>query len=427
MTALLPVASTRGPATYDVAAVRADFPVLSREIGGRPLVYLDNASSSHKPRQVLDAERAFVEQHYSNVHRGVHTLSQEATDAYEAARDNVAAFLGAADAHEVVFTKNATEAYNLVAYSFGNARAGSRFAIGPGDEVCVTEMEHHSNLVPWQMLCERTGATLRWIPLTDEGRLDLTELDDLVNERTKVLAFVHVSNILGTANPVERLVARAREVGAYVLLDGAQSAPHQVVDVQGLGVDFFVATGHKMLAPSGVGVLWGRRELLDAMPPFLGGGSMIEVVSMGGSTYAPAPERFEAGTPVISQAVALAAACDYLRDVGLDRIRAHEQVLTARLLEGIRSLDGVSVIGPDSTEMRGSSVSFAVEGVHPHDVGQSLDELGIAVRVGHHCAAPVCRRYGVPATTRASSYLYNTEGEIDALLEGLAHVQRFWT
>jgi cysteine desulfurase/selenocysteine lyase len=419
-------------ATYDVAAVRADFPVLSREIGGRPLVYLDNASSSHKPRQVLDAERAFVEQHYSNVHRGVHTLSQEATDAYEAARDNVAAFLGAADAHEVVFTKNATEAYNLVAYSFGNASSsgrtsGSRFAIGPGDEVCVTEMEHHSNLVPWQMLCERTGATLRWIPLTDEGRLDLSELDVLVNERTKVLAFVHVSNILGTATPVERLVARAREVGAYVLLDGAQSAPHQLVDVQALGVDFFVATGHKMLAPSGVGVLWGRRELLDAMPPFLGGGSMIEVVSMGGSTYAPAPERFEAGTPVISQAVALAAACDYLRNVGLDRIQAHEQVLTARLLEGIRSLDGVSVIGPDSTQMRGSSVSFAVEGVHPHDVGQSLDELGIAVRVGHHCAAPVCRRYGVPATTRASSYLYNTEGEIDALLEGLAHVQRFWT
>ena len=422
MTALLAQGTS-----YDVEAVRADFPVLTRVIGGRPLVYLDNASSSHKPRQVLDAERAFVEQHYSNVHRGVHTLSQEATDAYEAARTTVAAFLGAADPHEVVFTKNATEAYNLVAYSFGNARAGSRFALGPGDEVCVTEMEHHSNLVPWQMLCERTGATLRWIPLTDEGRLDLSELETLVNERTKVLAFVHVSNILGTANPVETLVARAREVGAFVLVDGAQSAPHQVVDVQALGADFFVATGHKMLAPSGIGVLWGRRELLDAMPPFLGGGSMIEVVQMGGSTYAPAPERFEAGTPVISQAVALAAACDYLREVGLDRITAHEQVLTARLLEGLRDLDGVSVIGPDSLHSRGSAVSFAVEGVHPHDVGQSLDELGIAVRVGHHCAAPVCRRYGVPATTRASSYLYNTEGEIDALLEGIRTVQRFWS
>jgi cysteine desulfurase/selenocysteine lyase len=414
------------PAPYDVDAVRADFPVLSRTVFGHPLVYLDNASSSHKPRQVLDAERAFVEQHYSNVHRGVHTLSQEATDRYEAARATVASFLGASDAREVVFTKNATEAYNLVAYSFGNARAGSRFALGPGDEVCVTEMEHHSNLVPWQMLCERTGATLRWIPLTEDGRLDLSELDALVNERTKVLAFVHVSNILGTENPVDVLVARAREVGALTLLDGAQSAPHQVVDVAALGVDFFVLTGHKMLAPSGVGVLWGRRELLDAMPPFLGGGSMIEVVQMSGSTYAAAPERFEAGTPVISQAVALAAACDYLSDLGLDRVQAHEQALTARLIEGIRSLDGVRVIGPDSMRSRGAAVSFAIDDVHPHDVGQSLDELGIAVRVGHHCAAPVCRRYGVPATTRASSYLYNTDAEIDALLTGIATVQSFW-
>jgi cysteine desulfurase / selenocysteine lyase len=412
--------------SYDVEAVRADFPVLSRTVNGRPLVYLDNASSSHKPRQVLDAERAFVEQHYSNVHRGVHTLSQEATDAYEAARGTVARFLGAADAHEVVFTKNATEAYNLVAYSFGNAKAGERFALGPGDEVCVTEMEHHSNLVPWQMLCERTGATLRWFSLTEDGRLDLTDLDSLVNERTKVLAFVHVSNILGTENPVEVLVRRAREVGALVLLDGAQSAPHQPVDVQALGVDFFVATGHKMLAPSGVGVLWGRKELLDAMPPFLGGGSMIEVVRMDGSTYAAAPERFEAGTPVISQAVALAAACDYLSGVGLDAVQAHERQLTARLLDGLRALPGVRVIGPDTLELRGSAVSFDVDGVHPHDAGQSLDELGIAVRVGHHCAAPVCRRYGVAATTRASSYLYNTEDDIDALVAAIPQVQRFW-
>jgi cysteine desulfurase/selenocysteine lyase len=412
---------------YDVASVRADFPVLGRQVNGRPLVYLDNASSSHKPRQVLDAERAFVEQHYSNVHRGVHTLSQEATDAYEAARERVARFLGAPDHREVVFTKNATEAYNLVAYSFGNAAAGSRFALGPGDEVCVTEMEHHSNLVPWQMLCERTGATLRWIPLTDEGRLDLSDLDALVNERTKVLAFVHVSNILGTANPVERLVARARQVGALTLLDGAQSAPHQPVDVAALGVDFFVLTGHKMLAPSGIGVLWGRRELLDAMPPFLGGGSMIEAVRMAGSTYAPSPERFEAGTPVISQAVALAAACDYLDGIGLSNVLAHEQALTGRLLEGLRGLPGVRVIGPDSMEMRGAAVSFALDDIHPHDVGQSLDELGIAVRVGHHCAAPVCRRYAVPATTRASSYLYNTDAEIDVLLEGITSVQRFWS
>jgi len=412
--------------TYDVQALRADFPVLSRTVNGHPLVYLDNASSAHRPVQVLDAEREFVAQHWSNVHRGVHTLSQESTDAYERARGTVATFLGG-DHDEIVFTKNATEAYNLVAYSFGNAKAGERFSIGPGDEVCITEMEHHSNLVPWQMLCERTGATLRWFGLTDDGRLDLSQLDELVNERTKVLAFVHVSNLLGTENPVELLVRRAREVGALVLLDGAQSAPHQAVDVRALGVDFFVATGHKMLGPSGVGVLWGRKELLDAMPPFMGGGSMIEVVQMSASTYAPAPERFEAGTPVVSQAVALAAACDYLSTVGMDRIAAHEQVLTARLLDGLRRIDGIRVIGPDSVLMRGSAVSFTVEGVHPHDVGQSLDDLGIAVRVGHHCAAPICRRYGVPATARASSYLYNTEAEIDRLLEGIGQVKAFWS
>jgi len=410
---------------FDVAAVRADFPVLQRVIHGKPLVYLDNASSSHKPRQVLDAEREFVEQHYSNVHRGVHTLSQEATDGYEAARSTVAAFLGAQH-DEIVFTKNATEAYNLVAYSFGNAPVGSPFHLGPGDEVCVTEMEHHSNLVPWQMLCQRTGATLRWIGLTDEGRLDLSDLDELVNERTRILAFTQVSNILGTENDVALLVAKARSVGAYTLVDGAQSAPHQVVDVHALGADFFVLTGHKMLGPSGVGVLWGRKELLDQMPPFLGGGSMIEVVQMGVSTYAAAPERFEAGTPVISQAVGLAAACDYLAAVGLDAVQAHEKTLTAKLLDGLRSLPGASVLGPDTTEMRGSAVSFVVDGVHPHDVGQSLDDLGIAVRVGHHCAAPVCRRYGVPATARASSYLYNTEQEIDTLLEGITQVQAFW-
>ena len=413
------------PTTYDVAAVRADFAVLSREVNGHPLVYLDNASSSHKPRQVLDAERLFVERHYSNVHRGVHTLSQEATDTYEAARATVARFLGAGH-DEVVFTKNATEACNLVAYSFGNAAPGSPFHLGPGDEVCVTEMEHHSNLVPWQMLCERTGATLRWIGLTDEGRLDLSALDELVNERTRMLAFVHVSNILGTENDVAALVRRAREVGAFTLLDGSQSAPHQVVDVTTLGVDFFVLTGHKMLAPSGVGVLWARKDMLDAMPPFMGGGSMIETVQMSGSTYAPSPDRFEAGTPVISQAVALAAACDYLSAIGLDRIQSHERALTGRLLDGLRALPGAGVLGPDTTELRGSAVSFVVDGVHPHDVGQSLDELGIAVRVGHHCAAPVCRRYGVPATARASAYLYNTEDEIDALLAGIEQVQRFW-
>jgi len=404
---------------FDVEAVRKDFPVLSREVNGHALVYLDSASSSHKPRQVLEAERRFVEEHYSNVHRGVHTLSQEATDAYEAARATVARFIGASSDREVVFTKNVTESLNLAAHSLGGL-----LQLGPGDEVCVTEMEHHSNLVPWQMLCERTGATLRWFGLTDDGRLDLST--DAVNERTKVLAFTHVSNLLGTENPVAELAARARAVGALTVVDGAQAVPHQPVSVTDLGVDLYAFTGHKLLAPTGVGVLWGRADLLDAMPPFLGGGSMIEVVRMSGSTYAKAPERFEAGTPVVSQAIALAAACDYLADLGLDAVAAHEQALTGRLLSGLAALPGVRVVGPATTELRGSAVSFVVDGVHPHDVGQSLDELGIAVRVGHHCAAPVCQRYGVPATARASSYLYNTEDEIDALLEGIQKVQAFW-
>ncbi|MCW2669472.1 MAG: sufS [Frankiales bacterium] len=408
--------------SFDVEAVRKDFPVLAREVHGHPLVFLDSAASSQKPRQVLEAERVFVEEHYANVHRGVHTLSQEATDRYEAARSTVASFIGAAQ-DEVVFTKNVTESVNLVAYALGNP--GSPTTLGPGDEIAVTEMEHHSNLVPWQMLAERTGATLRWLGLTDEGRLDLSDLSEVVNERTRLFAFTHVSNLLGTENDLPVLVRRAKEVGALTFVDGAQAVPHQPVDVHALDVDFYGFTGHKMLAPSGVGVLWGRD--LDALPPFMGGGSMIEVVQMTGTTYAKAPERFEAGTPVISQAVALAAACDYLTALGLDSVKQHEIALTQRLLDGIRALPGVSVLGPDTTEQRGSAVSFVVEGVHPHDVGQSLDDLGIAVRVGHHCAAPVCRRFGVPATARASSYVYNNEADIDALLEGIQQVQEFWS
>ncbi|MDX6218360.1 MAG: cysteine desulfurase / selenocysteine lyase [Frankiales bacterium] len=408
--------------SFDVEAVRKDFPVLAREVHGHPLVFLDSAASSQKPRQVLEAERVFVEEHYANVHRGVHTLSQEATDRYEAARSTVASFIGAAQ-DEVVFTKNVTESVNLVAYALGNP--GSPVTLGPGDEIAVTEMEHHSNLVPWQMLAERTGATLRWLGITDEGRLDLSDLSEVVNERTRLFAFTHVSNLLGTENDLPVLVRRAKEVGALTFVDGAQAVPHQPVDVHALDVDFYGFTGHKMLAPSGVGVLWGRD--LDALPPFMGGGSMIEVVQMTGTTYAKAPERFEAGTPVISQAVALAAACDYLTALGLDNVKQHEIALTQRLLDGIRALPGVSVLGPDTTEQRGSAVSFVVEGVHPHDVGQSLDDLGIAVRVGHHCAAPVCRRFGVPATARASSYVYNNEADIDALLEGIQQVQEFWS
>jgi cysteine desulfurase/selenocysteine lyase len=418
MTSLLSDLTT---APYDAEAIRRDFAVLSREVNGRPLVYLDNASSSHKPRQVLDAERTFVEQHYANVHRGVHTLSQEATDAYEAARSTVAAFIGARH-DDVVFTKNVTESLNLVAYSLGNP--GSPVQLRPGDEIVVTEMEHHSNLVPWQMLAQRTGATLKWFGLTDDGRLDLVE--GVITERTKLVAFAHQSNLLGTVNPVTELVRRARAVGALTVVDAAQSVPHMPVDVTALGADLVAFTGHKMLGPSGVGVLWGRGDLLASLPPFMGGGSMIEAVEMVSSTYAPPPERFEAGTPVISQAIGLAAACDYLSAIGLDRIWAHEQVLTARLLDGLGRIAGVRVIGPDSMASRGSAVSFVVDGVHPHDVGQTLDDIGIAVRVGHHCAAPVCRRYAVPATARASSYLYNTEGEIDALLDGIEHVKRFW-
>jgi cysteine desulfurase/selenocysteine lyase len=408
-------------AGLDVEAVRKDFPILEREVNGHPLVYLDNASSSHKPVQVLEAQRVFDEQHYSNVHRGVHTLSQEATDAYEDARTTIARFLGGQH-DDLVFTKNATESINLAAHSLGE-----HLRLGPGDEVVVTEMEHHSNLVPWQMLCARTGATLKWFGLTDDGRLDLSDVESVITDRAKVVAFVHQGNLLGTINPVDVLVARAREVGALTVLDGSQSAPHLPVDVTALGVDLYVATGHKMLGPSGIGLLWGRPGLLNQLPPFLGGGSMIEVVEMTTSTYAKAPERFEAGTPVISQAVALAAACDYLSGVGMTAIAAHESVLTGRLLAGLRDLPDVRIIGPETTEMRGSAVSFVVDGVHPHDVGQSLDELGIAVRVGHHCAAPVCRRYGVPATARASSYLYNTEAEIDALLEGIVRVKAFWS
>jgi cysteine desulfurase/selenocysteine lyase len=415
MTSLLPDLATP---LYDVETVRRDFPVLGREVNGRPLVYLDSASSSHKPRQVLDAEREFVERHYSNVHRGVHTLSQEATDAYEAARTTVASFIGARH-DDVVFTKNVTESLNLTAHSLGQL-----LGVGPGDEIVVTEMEHHSNLVPWQMLCQRTGATLKWFGLTQDGRLDL--VDGVITERTKVVAFVHQSNLLGTVNDVAELVRRARAVGALTVLDAAQSVPHMPVDVTSLGVDLLAFTGHKLLGPTGVGVLWGRGDLLAQMPPFLGGGSMIEVVEMASSTYAPPPERFEAGTPAISQAIGLAAACDYLSAVGLDKVAAHEAALTARLLEGLGRIDGVRVIGPDTMEMRGSAVSFVIDGVHPHDVGQSLDDIGIAVRVGHHCAAPVCKRFGVPATARASSYLYNTVDEIDALLEGIEHVKRFW-
>jgi cysteine desulfurase/selenocysteine lyase len=411
--------------TYDLDLVRKDFPILSRVVhDGVPLVYLDNAATSQKPQAVLDAMDRYYEQSNANVHRGIHVLAEEATAAYEATRDKVAAFINAPDRREVIFTKNSTEAMNLVARVLGDAPAP--LGVGAGDEVLITEMEHHSNIVPWQLLCERTGATLRWIPLADDGRLDLTDLDGLLNARTKVVSFVHQSNILGTVNPVAQIVARAREVGALTLLDGSQSVPHMPVDVQALGVDFLAFTGHKMLGPTGVGVLWGRAELLEALPPFLGGGEMIAEVTMARSTFADLPHKYEAGTPMIAEVVGLGAAVDYLSEIGMSEVAAHEAEVTAYALERLHTVPGLRIIGPDSTVDRGGSISFALPDIHPHDVGQLLDEKGIAVRVGHHCAKPTCVRYGVPATTRASFSLYTTLSEIDALVEGLGHVQRFF-
>ncbi|MDA0632911.1 cysteine desulfurase [Nonomuraea sp. MCN248] len=413
--------------SLDVERIRKDFPVLSRELpGGRPLVYLDSGNSSQKPTQVIETMREHLAMHYGNVGRAMHVLGAESTEAYESARDKIAAFVGAPSRDEVVFTKNASEALNLVAYSFGNpANADDRFRLGPGDEIVISEMEHHSNIVPWQLLAQRTGATLRWFGVTDEGRLDLSRLDDLVGERTKIISIAHQSNVLGTVNPVADVLARARQAGALVMLDASQSVPHHPVDVAALGVDFVAFTGHKMVGPSGIGVLWGRGELLDAMPPFLGGGEMIEAVWMDRSTFAPIPHKFEAGTPPIVEAIGLGAAVDYLTGIGMTAVEAHERELTAYALDALRDLPGLRLIGPDSLELRGGTLSFTLDGIHPHDVGQILDDdFGIAVRVGHHCARPLHLRFGIPATTRASFYLYNTTGEIDALVRGLHHVQK---
>ncbi|GAA4861741.1 cysteine desulfurase [Saccharopolyspora rosea] len=414
----------------DVAAIRADFPILTRTIReGRPLVYLDSGATSQRPRQVLDAERSFLEHSNAAVHRGAHQLAEEATDAYEGARARIARFIGVAD-DEVVFTKNATEGFNLVAYAMSNAATSGpeaeRFRLGPGDEVVVTEMEHHANLVPWQQLCQRTGATLRWFGVTDEGRLDLSDVDSMITERTKLVAFVHQSNVLGTVNPAEPIVSRAHQVGALVVLDACQSVPHFPVDLGELGVDFAAFSGHKMLGPSGVGVLYGRRELLAAMPPFITGGSMIEMVHIDRSTFAEPPQRFEAGVPMTSQAVGLGAAVDYLSVVGMDRVAEHERRLTELALRELSAIEGVRIIGPTSAEHRGATVSFVIDGVHPHDAGQVLDDQGVEVRVGHHCAWPLHRRMGIPATVRASFYLYNELDEVKALVDAVRHAQRFF-
>jgi cysteine desulfurase / selenocysteine lyase len=413
---------------YDVEKVRADFPILGREVNGHPLVYLDSANTSQKPRQVLDAIREHYELHNGNVSRSVHTLGTEATQAYEGARAKVAAFIGAGTAGEVVFTKNSTEAINLVAYAYSNASVGGggdpRFRLGPGDEIVISEMEHHSNIVPWQLLCERTGATLRWFGLTDNGRLDESDVDNLINERTKLVSIVHMSNILGTINATARITARVREVGALLMLDCSQSVPHLPIDVRDLDADFIAFTGHKMLAPTGIGVLWGRGSLLEAMPPVLGGGSMIETVSMERTTYAAPPARFEAGTPPIAEAVALGAAVDYLTALGMEGVRWHEKELTAYALDALATVPGLRIFGPTTPVGRGGTISFGLDGIHPHDVGQVLDDEGVEVRVGHHCARPACARFGVPATTRASFYVYTTIGEVDALLRALERAKK---
>ena len=412
----------------DVEQVRKDFPILDRRLAGdRPLVYLDSANTSQKPRAVLDALADHYERHNANVARAVHQLGEEATAAYENARTKVAAFVGAPSRDEIVFTKNASEALNLVANTLASGLAAdSRFRLGPGDDVVITEMEHHSNIVPWQLACQRTGARLRWFGLTDEGRLDVSNIEELVTDRTKIVSIVHQSNILGTVNSVSPIVKRAREVGALIMLDCSQSVPHKPVDVTDLAVDLIAFTGHKMCGPTGIGVLWGRAEVLESLPPFLGGGEMIETVDMTGSTYAPIPHKFEAGTPPIAQAVGLGAAVDYLSALGMESVAAHERALTTYALQRLSEIEGVRFIGPRLPISRGGTVSFTLDGVHPHDVGQLLDEHGVAVRVGHHCARPVCVRYGIPATTRASFYLYTTQAEIDALVDGVEHAKRFF-
>ena len=416
--------------TLDVEAVRKDFPILAREIHGHPLVYLDSANSAQKPQQVLDAMHDCYANHYANVARAVHTLGSEATNAFESARDKVAAFLNAPSREEVIFTKNSSEALNLIAYSMSNATTfpgAEQFRLGPGDEVVVTEMEHHSNLVPWQLLCQRTGATFRWIPIDDDGRLVESAIEQVITDRAKIVAFVHQSNALGTINPVQRIVARAHAVGAFTVLDASQSAPHLPLDVQALDVDFLAFTGHKLYGPSGVGVLWGRYDLLAAMPPFMGGGEMIETVDMAGTTFAAPPHRFEAGTPMIAEAVGLGAAIDYVSALGMDEIAAHEHELVEYALEQLTAIAGVRIVGPRDAVDRGATIAFTVDGVHPHDVAQLLDEQGVAVRAGHHCARPVCVRYGISATTRASFGIYTTTDEIDALVRGVESVKEMFT
>jgi len=415
MTSSASSASLTSP--LDVEAIRKDFPALSRLArNDHPLVYLDSGATSQKPRQVLDAEREFYERHNGAAHRGAHLLSEEGTELYEGARSKVAGFLGADD-REIVFTKSATEAVNLVAYTLTPS-------LGAGDEILITEMEHHANLVPWQQLALRTGATLRWFTVLPDGRLDVDP--SLITARTKIVAVTGQSNVTGVMPPVAEIASLAHAVGALVLADGAQLVPHHPVDVKALDVDFLVFSGHKMLGPLGLGALYGKYSALEALPPFLAGGDMIEVVRMEGSTFQPPPARFEPGVPPAPQAVGLAAAIDYLTALGMDNVAAHEESLTAHALAALLEIPGVTILGPDTTKDRGGAVAFEVDGVHPHDVGQVLDDLGIAVRTGHHCAWPLHRALGVQSSTRATFYVYNTHAEVDALADGVRYAKRFF-
>jgi cysteine desulfurase/selenocysteine lyase len=418
-----PVADT---VPFDVDAIRADFPILERTAGDWPLIYLDSANTAQKPRVVVEAIEDHYLNHNANVARAMHLLGAEATEAFEESRATLAQFVGAVRSEEVVFTKNASEALNLCAHTLGAS-------LRPGDEIVVSVMEHHSNLVPWQLLAQRTGAVLRWFDVTDEGRLDLAaaEHEGLVNERTRIVSVAYVSNVLGTVNPVREIARMAHAVGATVVLDASQAVPQLPVDVASLGADLVAFTGHKMVGPTGIGVLWGRYDLLASLPPFLGGGEMIETVRMTGSTYAPPPHRFEAGTPPIAQAVGLAAAARYLGEIGMDQVAAHEREITAYALEGLLGVPGVRILGPTEPVDRGGAVAFTLSGadgdlIHPHDISQLLDSRGIAVRGGHHCARPLHDRFGIQSSTRASFYLYTTRTEIDALVDGLGYVQKFF-
>ncbi|MEX3563284.1 cysteine desulfurase [Corynebacterium phoceense] len=407
----------------DVTAIREQFPILSRTVReDKPLVYLDSGATSQRPLSVWKAEENFVLHTNAPVHRGSYQLAEEATDAYETARENIAKFVGA-DGDEIAFTKNATEALNEVAFVLGDKRAGDLY-VGEGDTIVITEVEHHANLVPWQELAARTGATLKWYSATADGRIDLDSLE--LDDSVKVVAFTHQSNVTGAHAPVEELVRRAHAVGAMVVLDACQSVPHMPVDFHALDVDFAAFSGHKMCGPSGVGVLYGKRELLDQLPPFLTGGSMIQIVKMEGTTFAEPPQRFEAGTQMTSQVVGLGAAVEFLSEIGMDKIHAHEQELTAYALEELQKIPGLRIYGPTTPENRGSAVSFSVEGIHPHDLGQVLDDQGVCVRTGHHCAWPVHRALDAQSTTRASFYLYNTREEVDALVAAIHYARKFF-